>query len=383
MSRLFCFLTFVSLLFYEGCAMFTVKRAEPLLDGVRIAWDEGTERKIKESGTYARIIRCADGRFWMAFEDLQGNVVVSYSDDCHAWSEDRIVFPRKFESGTLVNAANAEIIALDNGILVCGANYRPVSQGVVPYSITVSRSFDNGLTWEPPHVLYEAGTFFKDGCWEPSFLWLPDGTLQLYFANESPYRESDEQEISLLESKDNGDTWSAKPRTVSFRKNHRDGMPVAGIFGNDIVLVIEDNHGGDFKPYMVRTSLSDNWNIPVYGNSPERNKALVDDVPDSIYMGAPYLLKLPSGEAVISYQTNEKRGHDRELSCMEVAIGDSCARNFTKRSRPFEVPEHRSGKWNSIMLLNDSTILAISSSDRDGHPAIWIKEGHILRDSFD
>lgn len=383
MSRLFCFLTFVSLLFYEGCAMFTVKRAEPLLDGVRIAWDEGTERKIKESGTYARIIRCADGRFWMAFEDLQGNVVVSYSDDCHAWSEDRIVFPRKFESGTLVNAANAEIIALDNGILVCGANYRPVSQGVVPYSITVSRSFDNGLTWEPPHVLYGAGTFFKDGCWEPSFLWLPDGTLQLYFANESPYRESDEQEISLLESKDNGDTWSAKPRTVSFRKNHRDGMPVAGIFGNDIVLVIEDNHGGDFKPYMVRTSLSDNWNIPVYGNSPERNKALVDDVPDSIYMGAPYLLKLPSGEAVISYQTNEKRGHDRELSCMEVAIGDSCARNFTKRSRPFEVPEHRSGKWNSIMLLNDSTILAISSSDRDGHPAIWIKEGHILRDSFD
>lgn len=363
--------------------MFTVKRAEPLLDGVRIAWDEGTERKIKESGTYARIIRCADGRFWMAFEDLQGNVVVSYSDDCHAWSEDRIVFPRKFESGTLVNAANAEIIALDNGILVCGANYRPVSQGVVPYSITVSRSFDNGLTWEPPHVLYEAGTFFKDGCWEPSFLWLPDGTLQLYFANESPYRESDEQEISLLESKDNGDTWSAKPRTVSFRKNHRDGMPVAGIFGNDIVLVIEDNHGGDFKPYMVRTSLSDNWNIPVYGNSPERNKALVDDVPDSIYMGAPYLLKLPSGEAVISYQTNEKRGHDCELSCMEVAIGDSCARNFTKRSRPFEVPEHRSGKWNSIMLLNDSTILAISSSDRDGHPAIWIKEGHILRDSFD
>lgn len=363
--------------------MFSIRRAVSPLDDVRIVWDGGTERKIKESGTYARIIRCSDGRFWMAFEDLQGNVVVSYSDDCHAWSEDRIVFPRKFESGTLVNAANAEIIALDNGILVCGANYRPVSQGVVPYSITVSRSFDNGLTWEPPHVLYEAGTFFKDGCWEPSFLWLPDGTLQWYFANESPYRESDEQEISLLESKDNGDTWSAKPRTVSFRKNHRDGMPVAGIFGNDIVLVIEDNHGGDFKPYMVRTSLSDNWNIPVYGNSPERNKALVDDVPDSIYMGAPYLLKLPSGEAVISYQTNEKRGHDRELSCMEVAIGDSCARNFTKRSRPFEVPEHRSGKWNSIMLLNDSTILAISSSDRDGHPAIWIKEGHILRDSFD
>ena len=363
--------------------MFPGRRAAPPLDGVRIVWDEVTERKIKESGTYARIIRCADGRFWMAFEDLHGNVAVSYSDDCHTWSEDRVVFPRKFESGTLVNAANAEIIALDNGILVCGANYRPVSQGVSPYSIAVSRSFDNGLTWESPRVLYEAGTFFKDGCWEPSFLQLPDGTLQLYFANESPYRESDEQEISLLESNDNGGTWTAKPRTISFRKNHRDGMPVAAIFGGDIVLVIEDNHDGDFKPYTLRTSLSDNWNIPVYGNSTNRNKALIDDVPNSIYMGAPYLLKLPSGEAVISYQTNEKRGHDRELSCMEVAIGDSCARNFTKRSRPFEVPENRSGKWNSIMLLNDSTILAISSFDRDGHPAIWVKEGHILRNHLD
>lgn len=363
--------------------MFSIRRAVSPLDDVRIVWDGGTERKIKESGTYARIIRCSDGRFWMAFEDLHGNVAVSYSYNCHAWSEDRVVFPRKFESGTLVNAANAEIIALDNGILVCGANYRPVSQGVVPYSITVSRSFDNGLTWEPPHVLYEAGTFFKDGCWEPSFLWLPDGTLQLYFANESPYRESDEQEISLLESKDNGDTWSAKPRTVSFRKNHRDGMPVAEIFGNDIVLVIEDNYDGDFKPYTVRTSLSDNWNIPVCGNSPERNKALVDDVPDSAYMGAPYLLKLPSGEAVVSYQTNEKRGRDRELSSMEVAIGDSCARNFTKRSRPFDIPENRSGKRNSLMLLNDSTILAVCSSGRDGHPAIWVKEGRILRNHFD
>lgn len=160
-------------------------------------------------------------------------------------------------------------------------------------------------------------------------------------------------------------------------------MPVAEIFGNDIVLVIEDNYDGDFKPYTVRTSLSDNWNIPVCGNSPERNKALVDDVPDSAYMGAPYLLKLPSGEAVVSYQTNEKRGRDRELSSMEVAIGDSCARNFTKRSRPFDIPENRSGKWNSLMLLNDSTILAVCSSDRDGNPAIWVKEGRILRNHFD
>lgn len=78
--------------------MFSIRRAVSPLDDVRIVWDGGTERKIKESGTYARIIRCSDGRFWMAFEDLHGNVAVSYSYNCHAWSEDRVVFPRKFES---------------------------------------------------------------------------------------------------------------------------------------------------------------------------------------------------------------------------------------------------------------------------------------------
>jgi len=37
----------------------------------------------------------------------------------------------------------------------------------------------------------------------------------VYFANEKPYMRSDEQEISVLESWDNGNTWVDTPRTVS------------------------------------------------------------------------------------------------------------------------------------------------------------------------
>ena len=110
--------------------MFSIRRAVSPLDDVRIVWDGGTERKIKESGTYARIIRCPDGRFWMAFEDLHGNVAVSYSYNCHAWSEDRVVFPRKFESGTLVNAANAEIIALDPSYAFRGRDIDQLRQDI-------------------------------------------------------------------------------------------------------------------------------------------------------------------------------------------------------------------------------------------------------------
>ena len=40
-----------------------------------------------------------------------------------------------------------------------------------------------------------AGAEARDGCWEPAMAQLPDGEVQLFFANESPYRQSSEQEL--------------------------------------------------------------------------------------------------------------------------------------------------------------------------------------------
>jgi hypothetical protein len=354
--------------------------AQDRSSGLRIIWEEGNGRKITEAGNYARIVRTADGRLAAAFEDLRGNVAVSFSGDGEKWSGNTVVFPRFEENGVAVNAANAEICCLSDGTLVCGANYRPTAQGKVPYSIAVGVSRDGGQTWSEPRVIYSAGKVFGDGCWEPSFLELPDGTLQVYYANEGPYTSSEEQEISVLESRDGGLSWTSRPIRVSFRKGFRDGMPVAQIFGDEIVVAIEDNGGGSFQPYTVRTSLKDGWKKAVTGKSPKRDYALDDEIREGVYMGAPYIVRLPSGEAILSYQTDEDSGGGWARSVMEVAVGDGTARHFRNRSRPFDVPEGRSGLWNSLTVLDENTVLAVCSADLDGRgTAVWVKKGHLVR----
>lgn len=356
-------------------------------DGPRIAWDTSTESKIAPRGGYSRVRRLPDGSYVAAFEDRRGNVNFSRSADMVTWSKGITVIPafvvRSADRDVRVNVANAEIFPLADGTLLCGGNYRPSAEDVYPYSIVVARSEDGGVTWSEPSVLYEAGPRFGDGCWEPSFLQLPDGRVQVYFANENPYRQSDEQEISMLESRDGGRTWSREAVTVSFRKGHRDGMPVAECFGDEVVVVIEDNNIGQFKPYTVRSGLDRLWEVHVDADSEMREYAMSESFPDSVYMGAPYIVRLPGGESLISYQTTAGRTEEWELSCMEVAVGDASARSFTNRTRPFNVPLDHEGKWNAVAVADSSTVIAVSASDKDGQEiAPWVKKGYIFREGI-
>ena len=96
-------------------------------------------------------------------------------------------------------------------------------------------------------------------------------------------------------------------------------------------------------------------------------------------MGAPYLLKLPTGETLISYQTNENRASDWEYSTMEVAIGDKTARNFNRRTRPFDVPLDKEAKWNSLAMWDENTVVAFTSSDfKSKEVAPWLIKGYII-----
>ena len=357
---------------------------ESTVDGIRIAWDYSSMQQLAERGGYPRLLRMQDNSLIAIFETRTGSVEFRRSyDEGHTWSSAVTVFPRftyqgKDGESTIVNIANAEITQLQNGDIIAACNYRPAKPEIAPYSIVIRRSTDNGATWLPAQVLYNAAPRFNDGCWEPSFLQLPEGEVQIYFANENPYQQSDEQEISLLRSADNGATWS-DAQMVSFRKNRRDGMPVARILGDEIVVVIEDNNVDRFKPYTVRTKLKDNWVKPVLADSPHREYALAEKIDNSVYMGAPYLLKLPTGETLISYQTNEKRASDWEYSTLEVAIGDKSARNFTKRTRPFDVPLDKEAKWNSLALWDENTVVAFASSNFNSKEvAPWLIKGYII-----
>lgn len=102
-------------------------------------------------------------------------------------------------------------------------------------------------------------------------LQLPDGHVELFFADESPYGHSDEQQISMMRSDDGGETWGTV-QCVSFRRGARDGMPVPVYLPrrDEVVVAIEDNGlAGRFKPVTVRSS--EGWRDGcVEGDSPRR-----------------------------------------------------------------------------------------------------------------
>ncbi|MCS2364680.1 sialidase family protein [Bacteroides thetaiotaomicron] len=267
---------------------YLAKKGEPV-DGVRIGWDYGTIRQLATRGGYPRSIRLQDNTVVAVYENYDtGYEMRCSTDEGSTWGDPVILFPIHSitnDKGTArINIANSEIIQLANGDLLAACNYRPQTPEITPFAIAVRRSTDNGVTWSDPQIIYEAEPRFSDGCWEPSFLQLPNGEVQVYFANEGPYTHSNEQEISMMTSVDNGKTWGGY-KTVCFRAGSRDGMPVSKVVGDEIVCVIEDCGFVTFKPYTVRTKLSDNWSSPVLADSPNRAMALGEPVEDWIYMG--------------------------------------------------------------------------------------------------
>ncbi|MGM0622002.1 MAG: exo-alpha-sialidase, partial [Bacteroidota bacterium] len=358
---------------------------------LRIAWDYSSMQKLAPVGSrklnwvgYPRVRRLQDGSVMVVYETGSDVEMVRSYDNGKTWQEPEILFEKlqmKNENGvsTEVRMANPELCQLQNGDLVVACNYRPVKAEITPFAIAIKRSTDNGESWTESQIIYEAEPRFSDGCWEPAFLQLPDGELQVYFANEAPYTHSDEQEISMISSQDNGATWNKNIKTVSFRENRRDGMPAPLLVDDEILVGVEDNKIGQFKPYIVRTSVSENWNTPVHGNSSNREYALKDSLPDKIYAGAPYLLRVPSGEVVLSYQTTSGRTSNWEMSTLEVAIGDKKGRNFEKLTRPFDVPLDREAKWNSISLWDENTVVAAATTSfRSPDCEVWIILGHLI-----
>ncbi len=351
-----------------------------------IEWNKNSLVCIAPQGGYPRMRKLKDNSLLVVYENYQGDVLAKRSFDGGSHWENEVMAYEGFtfsesSNSTKVNVANPEIIELPDGDILLACNLRPQQEGIFPFSIAIKRSGDKGLTWSEAKIIYQAGKEFKNGCWEPSFLLLPNGNIHLYFANESPYRNSDEQEISLLQSSDRGQSWSPQPTTVSFRKNHRDGMPVAVHNNQEIFVAIEDNVSKEFKPYIVKNPLENSWKEPVSGTSDFRYAALENALPNAVYAGAPYLIYTNSGFYVISYQTTENRTTNWELSTMKVAISKT-PNLFKNPSEPFEVPLSKEAKWNSLTDLGNNEIAALTSSNFNAPTTgVWLIKGKIIENS--
>ncbi|MCX6377790.1 MAG: sialidase family protein [Armatimonadetes bacterium] len=333
--------------------------------GKTIEWDKSTLVLIHKGGSYARVIRLKGGDILCCFEEWGKSYVRRSTDNGKTWVELILLAeaPRTW-------SANPELLQLANGWILFFHNERP-SNGVRHFTIQVLVSKDQGRTWKHLAQAYRADVNPHNGCWEPAAIQLPTGEIQLFFANENPYRDSKEQEITLLRSFDNGKTWS-KRETVSFRAGHRDGMPVPCVLrdGKGIVVAIEDNgYTPMFTPAIIHTSMQDNWKQRfASGASPRRWRAV--NKPISVeWGGAPYIRQMPTGETILSFQSSV----GREKPQMVVYVGDENAKNFDERTVPFDASKP-GGWWNSLFVKDDHTVTAISSCNG----GVWAIDGHVV-----
>ncbi|TDQ07129.1 sialidase/neuraminidase family protein [Pedobacter metabolipauper] len=350
-----------------------------------VIWDQLSLKQVaplmgKSSANYARIVQLNNGHLICVYETRGGVECLTSVDLGNTWINP-VVIASAIDG---VNMAVPEIIELKDHSLLVSYNPRPRRSNAADttkrFGIRTKKSYDQGKTWKDERLIYQAGTKFEDGCWEPVQIQLPSGEIQLYYSDEGIYTKTNEQNISIFRSYDNGLSWTKKPEIVSFRAGHRDGMPVPILLrGKDeIVFSIEDNASGQFKPSIIRNRLTQNWQKPVGANDAERSAAFIPGLPDTVYAGAPYLRQLKNGHTLLSYQSTMNRRHNWEQACMQVAIGDSDARNFKPVNTPFQIPLDKQGLWNSICILDDDTVIAITSTNAyTSSNSIWMIKGKL------
>lgn len=376
-------IVFGLLISISGCGKDLLKVEDETVPANGIVWDYNTLKRVSASSAetkyagYARMIQLSDKSLLSVYE-TDGNIVaVKSSDQGATWSAPVTIALKS--DGT--NRAVPDILELnDHTLLVC-YNGRPyLTDPSRKFNIQTKRSTDGGSTWTDERLLYEAGYQFENGCWEPSAVQLPSGEIQLFFANEGSYLQSAEQNISLLRSADNGLSWTKSPEIASFRPGSRDGMPVPLLLNNgkDLVFAIEDNGNGNFKPYTIRNSIAENWAKTVGSDDKNRDYALAEKIGSEIYAGAPYLRQLKTGETILSYQGTEGRINKMEFADMKVLVGNSSAKNFSHKSTPFIIPGDKSCLWNSLCILDDNTVIAVTSTNAyAGKSEIWMIKGKL------
>ena len=341
---------------------------------ITIEWDQST-LKFVTAGVYARVHDIGGGEFALVYEKASGSWIRRSTDLCKTWSEEKLVAR---EEG--YNYANSEILRLRSGRLLYMWNARP-RVDTLPYKIMAAISDDDGNTWHAK-TIYTASVKAQEGCWEPVAMQLPDGEIQLYFANEFPYKTSSEQEISMMRSKDNAESWG-KAEKISFSAGSRDGMPVPIYLphSKEIAVAIEDNGiRGRFKPVIVRSAK--NWqDAPVLRSDLRREEALTPEcaVHDTVYAGAPYLIRLGESHTLLSIQSTEERsGTNERKANMQVYVGDKDARNFRNRSTPMpSLPQNGNALWNSLCQIDDQHVIAIMSVSGVKQGGIWSVIGKI------
>lgn len=384
------------------------------ISGLRVAWDYSSLAKLADKGNSPKMVRVSEQTLVAVYESDNSIYAIISDDNGTTWGTPLLLFGKTTHQGIHGEQSitytdlmtQPAVIRLSNGdmIAACGVIYKyTVADVVTEYPAAIlTRRFSIDRTLGKIQQVY-----CNLGCENPALLELPDGQLQLYFANgtipETVEMMSstglsilfNEQQIEMIHSKDGGQTWSGYigefgpdgvekrwtgSKIIAYRIDKINNSPSAALLGDNIVLAYGDNRNVTFKPYIVRTSLGNSWPYPVNGDSPNRENAFYEILPEKYFMGHPYLLTLSSGESLMVYETDADR--DEDYKTLEVAISDKDALNFTKPTRPLGFIKKMRSVMNSLMLFDDNTVIALTTSNFQSSfdNAPWYIKGHLITD---
>lgn len=366
----------------------------PEAEELSVSWDHP---KNICSGGYGRAHRLNDGRLMLSYTNNYNAYCRFSSDDGASWSN-AVKVAEGFSTSrngnsAFVSCATPDFAQLSKshpthpGRIIYAINHRPkaskgsstVKSSVYPYSIAVSYSDDGGQNWSEQKAVYMSKRWSdnaKKGAWEPFVLELPDGTVQVYFTDNTPYGANNQDglpfvnskgnNISVIESKDGGESWG-KERIVCHTDGGWDGMPVAFVRDGRIWLSVEhkDVTGSSYpmRVQLMSCTLDDDWKTTVQKNSSSRFYPFSQN---SAYRGAPYIISTGHYFAV-SYQSSEGRASSLSSDnpypevrvCLTVEKTEDG--KFTDaRATSWPYPDSRNGStggfWNSLCDLGGDAI---------------------------
>lgn len=316
-----------------------------------------------DNPVYARIKLCKDGSYLLMWQNGQigSNIYYSKSYDLLTWEKAQVLFQKRATTTSKGSDtfcySSADATVLSNGDILAyvamrgnkSYKYDPNYNG-----IAMKRSTDNGKTWGEEELIY-VGTN-----WEPYMLELPSGKIQCFFTDADPSLGKGSSGTSIVESTDNGKTWSELYKVIRQYKYDYEGhpiytdqMPSVRMLSDGHTLLgfmearLEENSSSTTSTYMMSL---------VYAKDefPHLAEAQVgpQDRQTNLFGGAAgYVSVFPSGEPVISCNINN-------TFSMKLGSTDGKVFNGSSWATGWYQPFNGKGYWGATELESSHTLLA-------------------------
>lgn len=328
---------------------------------------------------YPRVKRLAEDRYILFFQNGRWGPDIYYciSSDGKNWDEPKYIFKSHDTClGRYIRGyATLDAILLQNGDLLVGACFQATAKdgGAKPSRFLMTEkglvtrvSKDLGETWSEPEIIYHGRS------WEPYFLQLPSGEVQMYFTHSAPkdalyttqMGSTPSSGVAMMSSIDNGDNWTPLPLTYPYVAKRivqqpnfvhngiqlmTDQMCVAVLLNNGktIAMVTESGTGKDedLAISLIRSHDYFARELAVDEYGPE------DRTDNFAYGLSPYIVQFPSGEVAISYFASRKT---------KLILANETATELYMDSvvNPFQ--QLTTGMWSSMFIDDSHTMIAAS-----------------------